>query len=200
MNRRQRDKLRHKEEILKAALKLFSEKGFHHVSMQEIAEASEFGVGSLYNFFKSKEALFEELIDGNADYIITEYNKTLEGPGDEKARLSAFIKKQPDIQEKFGKLIRLYISEFEVRGLKLFKLQEKSQVYQIINSKLVKLIESGIIKGVFRPVDPEIAARSLSAAIESIILETTGRIPKDAVTDMFNKVEELFIDGLIKPE
>jgi TetR/AcrR family transcriptional regulator len=200
LNRRQRDKLRHKEEILKAALKLFSEKGFHRVSMQEIAEEAEFGVGSLYNFFASKEALLEELINVNAVHIINEYSQILDGPGDEKKRLTQFIRKQPDIQEKFGRMIKLYISEFEIRGLKLFKLQEKSQVYQIINSKLVKLLECGISKGVFRPVDPEITARSLSAAIESIILETTGRLSKDAVSEMFCKVEHLFIDGLVKSE
>jgi TetR/AcrR family transcriptional regulator len=37
LTRKEREKIRHREDILEAALKLFSEKGFHNVSMQDIA-------------------------------------------------------------------------------------------------------------------------------------------------------------------
>ena len=60
--RKEREKLQHKEEILTVALKLFSDRGFHNVSMQEIAEESEFSVGTLYKFFESKESLFAALM------------------------------------------------------------------------------------------------------------------------------------------
>ena len=46
LSRRERDRLRHKEEILTAALKLFAERGFHEVSMQEIAARAEFATGT----------------------------------------------------------------------------------------------------------------------------------------------------------
>ena len=36
--RRERQKLRQREELLVAALELFSEKGYHNVSMHEIAQ------------------------------------------------------------------------------------------------------------------------------------------------------------------
>lgn len=41
LSRKERDRLRHKEEILAVALRLFSDRDFHNVSMQEIAEESE---------------------------------------------------------------------------------------------------------------------------------------------------------------
>jgi len=47
LSRRERERLRHKQEILSAALRLFSAKGFHKVSMQEIASAAEFATGTL---------------------------------------------------------------------------------------------------------------------------------------------------------
>jgi len=37
LSRREREKLRQRQEILDAALELFSEKGYHNVSMHEIA-------------------------------------------------------------------------------------------------------------------------------------------------------------------
>ena len=53
LSRREREKLRHRKEMLDAALKLFSEKGFHNVSMHEIAQKAEFAIGTLYKFFKN---------------------------------------------------------------------------------------------------------------------------------------------------
>lgn len=46
-----------KERILKAALKLFSEKEFDDVSMQEIAAEAQCTAGNIYHYFKNKEEL-----------------------------------------------------------------------------------------------------------------------------------------------
>ncbi|RPJ04344.1 MAG: TetR/AcrR family transcriptional regulator, partial [Deltaproteobacteria bacterium] len=46
--RREREKLRQRHEVLDVALRLFSEKGYHNVSMHEIAKEAEFAIGTLY--------------------------------------------------------------------------------------------------------------------------------------------------------
>ncbi|MBW1739020.1 MAG: helix-turn-helix transcriptional regulator [Deltaproteobacteria bacterium] len=61
LSRRERERLRHRQEILDTALRLFSEKGYHNVSMHEIANSAEFGIGTLYKFFKNKEDLYKHL-------------------------------------------------------------------------------------------------------------------------------------------
>src|SRR5660397_90232 len=48
--RREREKLAQRQEMLAAALDLFSKKGYRNVSMHEIAEKAEFAVGTLYKF------------------------------------------------------------------------------------------------------------------------------------------------------
>ena len=197
LSRKEREKLRHKEEILEAALSLFSEKGFHNVSMQEIAEQSEFGVGTLYNFFESKEALFEELMTSTRDHVTREFSDILDGPGTEKELLEKFIRYQPEFQEKHGETIKLFVSELGIKGSKLSKFRDENKVHEIINSRLAKLIKNGIDKGVFRAVDPEIAATSLGATIETLVFEITGRFGKDAIVEIFRNVEQLFIDGLL---
>ena len=57
--RRERLNLQQRDEILKTALKLFSEKSYPNVSMHEIAREAEFGMGTLYKFFSSKEDLYK---------------------------------------------------------------------------------------------------------------------------------------------
>ena len=38
LSRRERERLQHKREIMDAALRLFSERGYHNVSMEELAK------------------------------------------------------------------------------------------------------------------------------------------------------------------
>ena len=104
------------------------------------------------------------------------------------------------IMRIYGKTIKLFVSELGVKGskLKLSKFRDESKAHEVLKSKLAKIIKQGINKGLFRAVDPTIAAKSLVAILETIILETTGCFDRDTVTEMFKKVEQLFIDVLLK--
>ncbi|MBN1776703.1 MAG: TetR/AcrR family transcriptional regulator [Clostridiales bacterium] len=52
-----------KERILQGALDSFLEKGYRSASMQEIARKAGIAAGNIYNYFKSKEAVFSTLVD-----------------------------------------------------------------------------------------------------------------------------------------
>lgn len=54
-----------KEDILKCALELFSQKGYEAVSPNEIVEKVGVTKPTMYYFFKSKEGLFDELLKIN---------------------------------------------------------------------------------------------------------------------------------------
>jgi AcrR family transcriptional regulator len=53
LSRREREKLRQRQEMLDAAVKLFSKDGYHNVSMLKIAQEAEFAIGTLYKFFRN---------------------------------------------------------------------------------------------------------------------------------------------------
>ncbi|GGH87061.1 AcrR family transcriptional regulator [Pullulanibacillus pueri] len=44
-----------REQMIKAAVALFTEKGFHRTTTREIAQASGFSIGTLYEYIRSKE-------------------------------------------------------------------------------------------------------------------------------------------------
>ena len=46
--------------LLDAAVRLFAEKGFHGVSVPEVAEAAGVGTGTLYHYFENKQELVNE--------------------------------------------------------------------------------------------------------------------------------------------
>ena len=62
MNQGERSE-RSKTQILDAALKLFSHKGYGATSVRDIAEEAGVSKGNVYHHFADKEAIFRELLD-----------------------------------------------------------------------------------------------------------------------------------------
>jgi len=58
------EKGKRRDEILAAAKKVFSKKGFASTTIADVAKAAHLSYGSIYWYFDSKEALFHELMDG----------------------------------------------------------------------------------------------------------------------------------------
>lgn len=52
-----------RENILQAAARVFSEKGYHQARMEEIAAQAGVGKGTVYEYFASKLVLFQEMFE-----------------------------------------------------------------------------------------------------------------------------------------
>jgi len=87
LSSRERERLAQRREMLAAALDLFSDKGYHNVSMHQIAEKAEFAIGTLYRFFKNKEDLYRALIREQSDKFHEALTRAIEEPGDEVEKL-----------------------------------------------------------------------------------------------------------------
>ena len=63
-----------KEHILEVSFNLFLQKNFKEVTMQEIVDKTGLSKGAFYHYFKSKEQVFEEVINHYySDYIISDF-------------------------------------------------------------------------------------------------------------------------------
>jgi AcrR family transcriptional regulator len=81
---------RRRRQIADAAVKLFIEKGFHKTTTRQIAGASGFSIGSLYEYFASKEDILYlvcELIHAEVERGVTEAMTAATGGRDALAEL-----------------------------------------------------------------------------------------------------------------
>jgi AcrR family transcriptional regulator len=198
--RKERERQRHRQEILSAALRLFAAKGFPNVSMQEIATTAEFATGTLYNFFPSKEDLFFELLATTAEESLGLILPTLDGPDNERDKLSRFVRLHERIILEQGDALRLYALESAGRCLPGPRVEaKKKEIDERIISRLSHVIAAGISKGLINDVDPVIAAKCLSASLESLILAAVGEPQAMHVNEDLEKIEAVFFKGLAKP-
>ena len=71
LSRKEREYQARREEILKAAEKIFAQNGFHNSTVAEISKESEFAIGTLYQFFKNKEELYYTMMIEKFDLLYT---------------------------------------------------------------------------------------------------------------------------------
>jgi len=78
--RRKRERENRKNAILKAARKLFFEKGFRQVTVENIAREAEFSKGSIYLYFSSKEEIYSQILLNDIDKFHDRVADILQGP------------------------------------------------------------------------------------------------------------------------
>ena len=173
LSRREREKLWQRQEMLTAAIELFSEKGFHNVSMQEIAKRSEFAIGTLYKFFKNKEDLYRSIIVKQADTFHTALTRALnEGDDDEIEKLRNYVKIKGAVFMDNVSVVRLYFAE--TRGasfnIKAGLDKEIRQEYELLLQKLTGVFAAGIQKKRFHEVaEPYHLAVSLDSLTNAFL-------------------------------
>jgi len=173
ITRKKREHIYHRTEILQTALKLFSESGFHNVTMNEIAKGSEFAVGTLYKFFKNKEDLYRALIVEKAEEFHSASMDAIKIRGDETVKIRACI--EAKIQAFVDNLdfIRLYFAE--TRGasfnIKAGLDAELKKSYSEYLNKLSAVFKTGIRKKKFREFDPYLLAVAIDGMTNALLME-----------------------------
>lgn len=198
--RRERKNLQQRREILQAALRLFSEKGYHNVSVHDIAKEAEFGIGTLYKYFNNKEDLYKALIKGVSEKFHHAILRALE---QERNPLRA-VKKHIAIRREvfFDNLpvVRLYFAEtrgasFSIRaGFDRELLKQHDEFIE----KLASVFEKGIKENVFRDLDPYHMALALDGIINAFlfrIIEEPSRFRKG---DNLTIAADIFLGGVLK--
>jgi AcrR family transcriptional regulator len=99
--------------LLQAAAQVFSERGFHGATLDEVAAAAGFTKGAVYSNFKNKEGLFMALFQANYDREMEALRMTLEGSEvPPEARLSDFVALISEGNRQAGSNFGLLYEEF----------------------------------------------------------------------------------------
>jgi AcrR family transcriptional regulator len=80
-----------RDRIVRAALSVFAEHGFHRATMQDIVRASGLSVGAIYTYFKSKSELILAGCDLITDQELAQLNGRLATLTDYRERIAAAI-------------------------------------------------------------------------------------------------------------
>ena len=166
MNERINRNPNRKEDIIKIAAKLFSEKSFHDVKMDEIAEELGIAKGTIYLYFKSKEQLYLKILEDSHESIesILEREIANDDPSPIKLKkvlsiIFSFYRRNLDVLKILSRdethLIKEHFEFTELWRKRRLKLYEKildkgirEGSFSIQNTTLTALIIFGLVRSV----------------------------------------------------
>ncbi len=202
LSRREKEKVRQRQEMLEAALSLFSKKGYHNVSMHEVAQKAEFAIGTLYKFFKSKEDLYKALIMEKAEEVHEALMKAIGENEDEVEKLRNYVKTMGEVFRTNLPVIRLYFSETGGENFTLmggFHSEIREQHGEFLQT-LASIFASGIKKNRFKrianPFFLAVALDGITTAFLSRWLEAPERHPYPEDPDV---ILNILFKGLAEP-
>lgn len=183
-----------REKILEAAAQIFSEKGFHAASMQEIASAVNLQKASLYHHISSKQEILLELLDLALDLLIE--------------RIGEVVAQSGPPEEKLPQAMRVYLQTLtDHRGLAAVLLFEHRSLDDDLKSRHLPrrdrfeslwrdLIQEGEKAGVFDCDDPALATRALLGVLNWTITwyRSDGSFAAQEIADQY---ADLFLKGLL---
>ena len=187
-----------RSEILSTAVKIFASKGFYTTTMAEISDASGFAIGTLYQFFESKENLYTTMICEKLDMMYSGIREKVDGAESAIDKIEALIKSYFDYVETNIDFCNLFI-----RGEGIVPSEEKTQ----LREKVIKdyLSHMDFIEGIMRlgmdtaylrDLDPRIMAFSLFGVIRAHIIGWVLENHDYPLSDKVECVLQIFLRGV----
>jgi len=156
-----------RDTIMESAFELFFRKGYKSTKIIEIAELAGIGKGTVYEYFKSKEAILFELLNAKLE---CDKNKleTIQASGmSAEDQIRAFLQFEIESIESYGPGSNVLAQEMMSPGFDAAR-----EVMSIIHATFIlkytfisEVVEAGIIKGEFKSIDPSLAATGIFGAI-----------------------------------
>lgn len=149
-----------RQQIIEAAMRLFSEQGYHGTTVGDVCDSLGVGKGVVYWYFRSKEALFTELLQTTLLELRRAQEQRVGGVTDPVERIEQGIRASIDFFRQnpgYLEMIRTAARYEEFTGL-----VEKGQ--EIVATDTAMHIKEGMGSGAIRDGDPELMAHGILGA------------------------------------
>jgi len=204
--RKERERERRRQQIIVAAKRVFSEKGFNRATMEDIAHEAELSPGTLYLYFKNKDELYASLSLRILHYLLIRLEHlNSDKHADIEARISGLKEAMYDVYE-FDPMI--LINMFHLQSSETLKnltpelLSEIKSLSKRSLSEMAKLFEEGVQTGVFINKHPMAIADTFWALFSGVVLwETSKSIineDRDYLRETLETAFEIFDSGIKK--
>jgi AcrR family transcriptional regulator len=165
-----------KQEILDSALKCFGRKGFETTTVDEICLESGVSKGAIYNYFKSKDEIYLELVSQKTEQMFDITRKALEQfhTTIEKMDYLFSIYDRPfpfDIEDVGTMLVG---AEFKIRSFRFPEINEvlTKRRHKYFLGLLTQVLSEGQGAGEVKPeIDPNVYAELFWAMVDGLVLQ-----------------------------
>lgn len=186
--------------ILAEAEKNFSAKGYHNVTVAQIASASGFSTGALYQFFKGKEHLYTTMISEKLTMMYQSITREVKSAKNLNEKLDALVGAQLQFVEKNADFCRIFLrgeNELSAQTMSTMR-QHLMKGYFKHLSFIENILKVGIKDGKLRNLPPREIAAALSHLIRAASIDWMIMPSKDKLVSKKEMILDIFLNGVKK--
>jgi len=159
-----------KEQITEAATKVFAKQGFEKARMDDIAAEASLSKGTLYLYFKSKDAIIKHLLESLFEREFADLKSLADEQRPASEKLILFSEKMITDLQNWSRLIPI-MYEFLGRLFRQSVVQEAFKKYMNTYLEMISpIIQQGIDEGEFKTGNAHEIAITFGAIFEGTIL------------------------------
>jgi AcrR family transcriptional regulator len=186
------------DEVVDAAAAVFAEQGYHGASTQDVADRLGMRQASLYYYFRSKEAMLEQVCLRSVGDFITRALEVSEGSGTAPEKLESIICNHLIPGEERPAYVRCFLRER--RFLPRESRRRIGRVARRYEKILQDVIEAGIASGELRrDLDARLATLAILGMCNAAV-DWYGKEPDAPVAHVAATFARLALAGMVPPK
>lgn len=201
LSRRDRERERHRQEILQAGERVFVREGYHAATVEAIAREAEFGIGTIYNFFQSKEDLYTRVVEKIAQNFMGNFEEKVLSRADPEEAIAALIELRLTHFEDHRGFFRVFFET--VPGSRLDPARafpdNCAGLYDRYTEAVTEVFRRGISEQVFDETDPFYLALCLDGIINAFVSYWSKREPTEPLAVRVEKMKREFLGRIKRP-
>ena len=187
-----------KGQILEAAISVFSRLGFHKARMEDVARESGLAKGTLYLYYRSKDALIRALLERIFAWGRRDLEAALADKGPASERLVGLSARMSKEVERLSVLLPVWFEFYAVAARNDTVKPFVKRYFEEYRGALESVVREGIESGEFREVDAGEAAVTIVSLFEGVTLLWAFDPEAVPVGEQMEASTRLLIEGLLK--
>lgn len=201
-SRKEREYLVRREEILRAAEKVFAQNGFYNSTVAEIAKESEFAIGTLYQFFANKEELYYTMMIEKFDLLYQTLQEAVGKNNTCLAKLNCLVEGVLSFIEQHVDFFRIFTWELNVLNSTMHnRLKDQLIKKHFAYIKLISgVIREGFREGVLRAGNADDLSTALVGMMNIFSFNWIYNRQQESLAGKVPTIVTLFLDGARRME
>ncbi len=156
-----------RQTIRKAAISAIARMGYHDATTDVIAREANVAVGTLYNYFKSKEEILSHIFEVECEKRLGYFHRVnADSSLDALEKVEEILRFHFDEMAKNPEVAAILVRE---KNLPLVCPHTGPGRFRGLSAVLIDILRAGIEAGTLRPHNPEIIASCLMGGVEAVI-------------------------------
>lgn len=187
-------------ELVAAARRVFSERGFHDATMEEIAQIAGVAKGTIYIYYPSKQAAYWAALEEGILGMIEATRRSMQAAATVEAKIRTFIECKVGYFDENRDFFKIYFSEFGYSLAYPARIRKQFRELYIQQARILReVLEEGIRHHEIRPVPADVAAFAICDLTRSVATQRVLGWLRGDLQDTVNFVFEFAWKGLGNP-